>query len=237
MGTELAIIEASNFAIMTYENTKEVIETNLGSEKLKPSDLDCAKVPTGGGTSWTVPGIAGDETTKEIVGVIVYNKHVRAYWESKGTNGPPQCSSLDCIVGIGTPGGSCEKCPYAQFGSAVNDRGESGRGQACKQSRLLFVLREEDMLPIIVRVPPSSLDAIKKYMMRLTQKNIRYSGVLTRLSLDVEKNADGVKFAKIVPTLAGQLSKADADKFYNYGQSMRSVFDNVRVEDVEAAAA
>ena len=237
MGTELAIVEASNYAIMNVDNPSEVIEANLGTEQLKPYDLDFVKVPTGGGTSWTVPGIEGDETTKEIVGVIVYKKDIRAYWPNMGLNGPPQCSSLDCIIGIGDPGGPCKECPYSKFGSAVNDRGEAGRGQACKMSRLLFVLRPEDMLPIIVRVPPSSLEAIKKYMMRLTSKNIKYCGVMTRLSLDVEKNADGIKYAKIVPTVAGKLGVEEADKFFTYGQSMRSVFDSVRVKDVEEAAA
>lgn len=237
MGTELAVIETKNFSILSASNAAEVLAHNLGDEQIKPSDLDCAKVPSGGGSSWEIPSIDGVENTKEITGVIVWRKDVRAYWETKGVNGPPNCSSLDCITGVGDPGRSCAKCPFAKFGSSTNERGEPGRGQACKQSRLLFVIREGAMLPIIVRVPPASLDAVKKYMMRLTDKNLRYSGVVTRLSLAIEKNADGIKFATIVPTVAGKVSDEDAEKFFRYGESMRHVFEKVSVDDLDEAAA
>jgi hypothetical protein len=40
------------------------------------------------------------------------------------------CRSNDMKTGVGTPGGSCRACPYAQFGSA---RKGEGKGTACSE--------------------------------------------------------------------------------------------------------
>jgi hypothetical protein len=63
---------------------------------------------------------------------------------------------------MGKPGGDCHKCPLAQFGSAVDQKGQPGKGQACKSMRMLLFLRQDDMIPMIVNLPPTSLQNAKK---------------------------------------------------------------------------
>ena len=95
------------FAIMTMkkDGIKELMETNFGSEALSITDLPTITVPTGGGTSWTVPSIDGDVEVKELVGIIVYHRMTRTYWETSfdesGGGVFPDCFSLDSLHGIG----------------------------------------------------------------------------------------------------------------------------------------
>jgi len=93
---------------------------------------------------------------KELSGIIIAWRDTRAYWsvpmEESDGNMPPDCYSLDARTGEGEPGGNCHKCPNAEFGS-----GSKGEGQACKLVRQLFLVREDNLLPEIVHLPPSSL--------------------------------------------------------------------------------
>lgn len=235
MANELTVIDTTKYTLVNTEQGRlqNAIAANLGGETISPTDLDRAKVPTGGGTSWTIPGVSGDETTKEIVGVIVFSKMVKAYWPEAGSNNPPQCSSKDGRIGIGDPGGDCATCPFSQWGSK-----QGSKGKACKDSRLLFIMRPEDALPLVVSVPPSSLNAVKKYLLRLTAKWLPFHAVMTRLSLEIDKTAEGVKYSKIVPSAAGVLTPEHAEKFFEFGQSLRSIFDAVEAEHaVDADAA
>ena len=66
-------------------------------------EFDRVKIPSGGGLAFEVPGDDPDEPDmkKEIVGVIVDQHAVNAYWAVKysGQNNPPDCSSMDGKVG------------------------------------------------------------------------------------------------------------------------------------------
>jgi hypothetical protein len=194
MNTELTHVDPANFPALTGSNVSDLITQTLAGEPLTPTDLSRIKVPTGGGTSWTVPTASGDETHKELTGILVHVTRQRAYWpDATPTGEPPMCVSSDCVTGVGDPGGKCgtnanPACPHNQWGTAIKQDGSQGRGKACKETKMLFLLREERMLPDVVAVPPGSLQTAKKYLLKLCNEIKKpYFHVVTELTLTKTK--------------------------------------------------
>jgi hypothetical protein len=203
---------------------------NLAGDEVGIGDLDRVKVPAGGGTTWTVQGIDGEKQVKFLEGIIVHVARRRAYWESANPTGEqPDCSSTDCITGVGDPGGPCMSCPLNQFGTAVKQGGGSGsgRGKACKESTLLFLLRPGANLPEVVVVPPGSLKPVKQYRLKLT---LPYFSAITRLELEKVSNKDGIAYARIKPTLVGQLPPDSAAQVRNFAQALTGIFNSAGVD-------
>lgn len=229
------IVPVEEYQVMTFDKKElmEVIQENLQGVALSPSDLDVIKVPGGGATMWTVPTLDGEEDVKELTGVIVYWQNRRGYWsqsiEETGGGTPPDCSSEDGVYGIGTPGGECAKCPLAEFGTAKNGQ---GKGQACKQNILLFLVTDGDVLPKVVKVPPTSIAGIRKYFIRLAGKGVRYYGVQTTLTLVKEKN-DTYTYSKIEPKVAKVLSKEQMQFFKEYAESIKPALMQMKIEQSE----
>ncbi|MFH1553331.1 MAG: hypothetical protein ABII76_00445 [Pseudomonadota bacterium] len=204
----------------------EIAKANIGEgETLSPFDLPRVKVPTGGGLSWMVQAIDGEQAVKKITGIIVAWGDVRAYWpESFGSSVPPACSSTDNKTGEGEPGGSCRTCPHAQWGSAVNAAGVSTRGQACKSMRRLIVLQPESALPISVTLPPTSIKPCRMYFARLLSAKAPYWGAVTEITLEKATSRDGVDYARAtfaVASVDGEpalLAPEDAESVRRYGE-------------------
>ena len=88
---------------------REAVQTNVGEAGLSSSDFERIKVPSGGGTAWSVQGLDGEEMLKELSGIIIAWRDTRAYWsmsmeEAEGTM-PPDCYSMDARTGTGKPAG------------------------------------------------------------------------------------------------------------------------------------
>lgn len=232
--TAVATLDHDAYSIIQADagDVIQSIRDNMGGQQIKPSDLDRVKVPTGGSTTWTIPSIEGEKDAKTIDGAIIHKKLVRGYWPDSfdGQKNPPQCSSEDSITGIGNPGGACATCPCAQFGSKVDGKGLASAGQACKQMMLLFVIRPEDMLPIVISASPASLQNMKKYFLRLSSRGLAYYSVATSFALEKDKNAGGIVFSKIVPTMAGVWPKEVAAKFRDIGNKLRPILDSVQAD-------
>lgn len=211
-----------NYAVMkhTVEDLNNIISSNLGSADLGPSDLDKIKVPAGGGTTWSVPTLDGDQDTKNFDGVIVAWKDQRAYWKDSysGASNPPDCASDDGMDGVGEPGGTCKVCPFSQFESAVGDDGGKRAGQACKQVRLMAVIQQDDLVPLLLAAPPTSLGNLRKYFLRLSSRATPYYGVVTRFTLEKDKNVGGIEYSKICASAQGRLSDGELKKMEGYAQ-------------------
>ena len=235
-----AVATLEQYAVLKAdpEQIKAVIADNLGGTQVTEFDLDRVRVPAGGGRIWQIPGLDGDEDTKTVDGVIVAWREPRAYWtdgiDSTGGGTPPDCSAQDGQHGIGDPGGDCAKCPMAQFGSALKD-GKQARGQACKQTRLLVMVRPDDLLPLVVVAPPSSLRAVRHYFLRLASKGVPYHGVVTRLGLAEDKNKDGIKYSVIDPQVQTRLGKEEAERMKAYAAQLAPVFAKVAVDGADVA--
>jgi hypothetical protein len=194
---------------------REAMNANVGQAGLTANDLEQIKVPSGGGIAWAIPGLDGEESVKEVEGIIVGWRDIRAYWsvkmEDSSGNTPPDCHSVDARMGIGKPGGHCQSCSFAQFGS-----GPKGDGQACKLTRQLFLIRQDNFLPEIVNLPPSSLKAIRQYLLRLAAKGVPYYGVITKIALEKAKNPQGIIYSKAVFTSGGRLTPEHTQQAHEY---------------------
>ena len=232
--TSLAVINPDEFAVAKVEpgTLAEVLRENVGAHGFDEFDLDRVGMPSGGGLSFEVPTLGGVQPQQEIVGVIIGHGDRRAYWSrpyGDGESVPPDCSSMDAFTGVGTPGGSCAKCPMAAFGSKIKQGGAKGRGQACNQRKLLFVIRPTDTLPLVVSCAPTSIDAVKKYMLRLASAGKPAYGVVTKITLKQEKNADGIKYSSVQCEMVSELTAEQAVKFRQVAEAMRPFIGRVSI--------
>lgn len=203
--------------VKTDSPTVETLAANLDGQALTQFDLMRIKIPSGGGLAWEIPAADGGETpdtVKTWEGIVLATHMRRAYWREaySGAGSPPDCESMDCAIGVGDPGGSCKRCPFAQFGSAVNADGSQGAGQACKQIQLLFVYREVGLLPDVVALPPTSLKAWRSYTIHTCTKRLRapYWHVLTAFGLEKAQSKGGITYSKATFKSGGRLSPEQA---------------------------
>lgn len=228
MATDLAIIEKDYPVLVPGSKAAQLIAANTIGESIDVTDLDRIRVPAGGGLAWTVPTASGEDSVKNLEGVIVHVARRRAYWadpEPKGT--VPDCYSKDGVTGIGTPGGNCDSCPMNAFGTAVRPGGAAGRGKACKEMRLLFLLRPGENLPAVVVVPPGSLKGVKSYLLKLKAPFWR---LITRLTLTKAQSKDGIAYAQIKPEMVSDLGVEAAGPIKRFADQMRSLFEGVKVD-------
>lgn len=221
--TALTVIDPKSYAVLD-PNAESVamVGSNLAGESISEFDLDQVKTPSGGVTIWTVPTITGEENVDSIEGIIVHVAKRRQYWASTDPSGqPPDCHSRDMLRGIGNPGGDCEQCPHNEFGSSKKGGGGSGRGKACKETRAVFLVRPTDNLPIVVNFSPGSLKNLKQYLLKLPAP---YFQVITRLTLEKQKNADGIAYAQIRPTMVERLPAESVDRIREYAVALQKTF-------------
>lgn len=222
-GTELVPFEKYAVASFSQDDLREALEANLGGGQgvNLTQQLDRIKVPGSGGLQWTIPTLEGEEVTSEFTGVICEFKQVRTYWLTtfdENPNVPPDCTSDDTLRGIGirhpdqehASSQACASCPHAQWGSGKNG------GQACAENRLLFMLSPDDMLPYIVKLPPTSLKAAASYFMGLTRKGKPFYSVQTALTLERTKNDGGIDYSEVRFKKVADLSPEDAAKVKAY---------------------
>ena len=238
---QLAVADIGSFSLMQADikQTVAVLRENLASG-MSEFDLDRVTVPAGGGTVWSIPGLEGNVNSEIVSGVIIYYKDPRAYWresfDESGGGTPPDCSSATGDFGIGDPGGACARCPLAAFGTARKGEKE-GRGQACKQMRQLFMLTADSIIPLVVTAPPTSLKAIKNFMLRLAGKSLPYYAVTVELRLTGTKNKDGIKYSQIEPRVTGRLSEMQLKMVQEYRAAVVGNLNTVEVTAADAQAA
>ena len=201
------LVKAENFAIVPMsEDIAQMLTEELDGMGQVP--FDAVKIPSGGGLSFELSGDDPDnpETAQTLTGVIVHHHPVNVYWEHDfdGAGGLPDCSSPDGKHGLNAKTGEvldCATCPYNQFGSG------KGNSKACKNTHRVYLLRENEPLPILLTLPPTSLRAFKDYLAkRLIMKGKRSTDVLTSIKLKREKNADGIAYSACVFTKTGDLT-------------------------------
>ena len=201
------IEENSNNFIALQNNSLEIICDNLKNQPLSTQLFDVVKSPSGGITSFSVPGLSGDDMEKELTGIILEYTTPRAYWDTpdpiEGT--PPVCFSFDSLVSH--DGKACNRCPYNDFGS--KDGGETN-AKACKESINIFLLRPDNIMPIIVRVPVSSKLIFQKYMTRLIGKMLPLTAIVTKISLEKATSNGGKPYAKYIFEAVNTLNMEEA---------------------------
>jgi hypothetical protein len=230
------VVTESNFIAFT-ENAHGIIAENLKGQQMSYQMFDVVKSPSGGSTAFSVPGVSGDEPEKELVGIILDYNTPRAYWDTpdpkEGT--PPICFSRDSVTSH--EGKACATCQFNDFGSKD---GESN-AKACKESVSILLLRPDNIMPIIVRVPVTSKLLFNKYATRLVGQLIPISSVVTKITLEKVQNKGGQPYAKYNFEMVERLEDDDdAANAKAFGQKFTEflnidTIDNIDTELAETA--
>ena len=210
--TALTVVESNYIALSN--NALDIISDNLKNQPLTHQLFDVVKSPSGGATVFAIPGLSGEEAAKDLTGIILDYTTPRAYWDTpdpiEGT--PPVCYSRDSVVSH--EGKSCAECVYNDFGSKDGD----SKAKACKESVEILLLRPDNIMPIIVRVPVTSKLLFLKYATRLIGQMIPISGVVTRISLEKATSKGGKPYALYNFEAVGSLAPKEASAAKLFGQ-------------------
>lgn len=185
------ISNTNNYTALKDFNLAEALTSELGGMDIS---FDRVSIPAAGGQAFEVPGELPGETdmVKDFSGVILFHHPMFTYYRERfsGGNNAPDCGSYDGNVGVGNPGGVCATCPLNQFGS-----GENG-GKACKNKRRIYVLREGELIPILLVLPTGSMKEFSVYVKRLLAKGKKSNSVVTKFSLKKVTNASGIAYSQ-----------------------------------------
>ena len=223
-GAEL-LTPADSGYIALSSNALDIIRDNLKSQPLSLDLFDVVKSPSGGSTVFSVPGLSGDEAERELTGIVLDFTTPRAYWDTpdpvEGT--PPKCMSVNSI--ISADGKACAHCVYNDFGSKDGD----SNAKACKESVLLFLLRPDNILPLLVRVPVTSKARFLKYTARLAGSLTPISGVVTKITLERATSKGGKPYALFRFEAVSKLSPDEAAKARSYARQFREIVNTAEL--------
>lgn len=187
--TELAVV--NNYTALKDFNLADAIMSEMSGMSIS---FDRVSVPAAGGLAFELPGELPGETdmAKEFKGVILFHHPMFTYYREgyTGGNNPPDCGSYDGVYGVGDPGGRCDKCPLNQFGSDPNG------GKLCKNKRRLYILREGELIPILLTLPAGSVKEFSVYVKRLLAKGKKSFSVVTKFSLKKATNSGGIAYSQ-----------------------------------------
>jgi hypothetical protein len=68
------------------------------------------------------------------------------------------------------------------------------------------MLRGTSMLPEVVSLPPTSLNAVRQYFLKLTTQGVPYHHHMVRIELEKAQNAQGKVYGKAVMKFVRKLS-------------------------------
>ena len=130
----------------------------------------------------------------------------KIYYEgsyTEGSDDAPKCFSID---GVKPDPGSeeqqcatCAACPKNVWGSKVTEQGN--KTKACSDSRRLAVVPYPDIKneayggPLLLRVPPASLQELDSYNRELQRLGYPYNAVVTKITFDHEVAFPKLKFS------------------------------------------
>lgn len=205
-GTELATVSPSNYALLRLDKTvlTEALAENIGPEGLSPQDLPKVTNPSGAKGMFTISGASGDEAFKALEGIIVAWQAERVWFEKafgESSGDPPACVGHVNASGYmeGNPGVNgnkdCANCPKAEF--------ELGP-ERCIERRVVLLLRENSIFPVVLTITPSGLRVFKQYGMSLSNEldpetgiPLRHWQVVSRFELEKDTSANGIEYQKI----------------------------------------
>lgn len=243
--TELAPIDT-----FTIANRYEGMDPDLLAElQDELGDLDAEngiacrqiKIPAGGGLAYEVQGEEEDEVEymKEITGVIIFTHRMNGFWPGKfgagdsGEDKIPVCSSMDGKTGLWRDTGevrNCENCPMNQFGSTTDEKGNQGKGKACKNMRRLYMMLDGDPNVYLLSVPPTSIKDVNRQLVKIMgSKGIPYTGLIVSLRLEKATNGNGVAYSKVLIEKKGLLPPAVSAQAKELRRQVKEQYQNLAV--------
>ena len=223
------MIPMNSYTALKDFNLAEAMASELSGMDVS---FDRVTIPAAGSTAFELPGEMPGETeaAKEFTGVILYHHPMFTYYRERftGGNNAPDCGSYDGVTGTGNPGGSCGHCPLNQFGS-----GENG-GKACKNKRRIYILREGELIPILLTLPSGSMRDFSVYVKRLLAKGKKSSSVVTKFSLQKATNANGIVYSKAQFAVDRALTPEEIPYIASMVEQVKSFATRVNYDDASA---
>lgn len=250
-----ALAVADSFQIVNrYEGIDPELMAELQDElsDLDPeSGITCRqiKVPGSGGLAFEVQGEDENdaEPMKQIDAVIVFTHRVSAYWPGTYGSGDdaakiPVCSSMDGKMGINTSTGEitpCENCPYNQYGTGTDEKGNPSRGKACKNMRRIYMMMDGDPNLYLLSVPPTSIKDINKQLAKILASGTPYTGMIVSFTLEKTKNGNGTPYSKVLVKKSGLLPPAIAAQVVQLRGEIKKQYQSLAItlDDYTAAPA
>lgn len=244
MSTALSTQTRNDYvALAENSDVGEIVRANLGEgEAFDVSLLTRVKVPSGGGTTWTIPTVEGDENAKVLEGAFLHWSKQGLLWpheepvegdqpilvsydlETAELRGPIPAELNDTLERF-----RLSDTTYDWRGLAADNgpfgygTGKSGHGKRVKEQRLVVLLRKGDIMPTVVTVPPGSLKNFAKLMFGMTNFQLPYWKTAVRLTLEKATSRGGQPFAKIAFSVAGRLDPETADMLRRlYGSKLEA---------------
>ena len=218
--------------------TKEELAGDIDGLQL---GFQCVKIPSGGQLQFELTGEDPDnpDYTKYLEGVIVYSHNANAYWptgEDYDDNTPPSCQSTDGKVGYGCPGGLCADCPNNRYGS---DTKGTGKGKACKNQRIIYLLRNGEAMPIQLSLSPTSIRPYTDFVnASFVSRRRGVCGSVVQIGLKKKSNGKDdysvATFKRLYDFNGEELARVRA-----YANSFKEQIELIltqRAEDIEAEA-
>jgi len=192
--TELAVQE--NYGFLALANTD--FATDIG-EVLDGLGVTFGKIKISAGEFEVPNEDGGADSVKEYSAVILTNHPVNMYYKSayNGGSAPPDCGSFDGKIGIGDPGGECEKCHLNQFNTAVGSDGKPGKGKACKNRQRVYVLREGELFPMVFGLPTGSLTTFRAFLLAQLSKGRKPWHHVTKFSIKKAISSEGKPYSQV----------------------------------------
>ena len=193
------------------------------------------KIPAGGVLQFELP--TGDpqhpDYSPTLTGVILYNHASCAYWpegDEYNDDVPPLCSSVDGKQGYGEPGGTCATCTLSQFGSASN-----GRGKACKNMRVLYLLRSGEFMPLAINLSPTSISPFREFLNQgFVFRNRATYGSLVEIGLKRQTNPEGKDYSVATFKRLGDFHGDQLAAVRKYALSFREQIRGMNRQRIEA---
>ena len=193
------------------------------------------KIPAGGTLQFEMPSDDPDnpDYEKNLVGVILHNHATCAYWPAGSDyddDTTPLCSSVDGKQGYGEPGGVCEACALSQFGSASN-----GRGKACKNMRVLYLLRSGEFMPLAINLSPTSISPFREFLNKgFVFRNRATYGSLVEIGLKRQTNPEGKDYSVATFKWLGDFHGEQLAAVRKYALSFREQIRGMNRQRIEA---
>jgi hypothetical protein len=228
--TELTVVDAATYLALTKNKAlTEAMETNLDGKTMRPDQLLNISMPSGGVTVFSWEDLQGTETAATLTGILAHVQLLGILWPYEmqaGEQQPvlitkdlekayinPLCDDFgeidqDELLSYQQEDGSLNwpELPWNQWGSTSHN----SRGKRAKEYRRLYLLREKDLFPIVLRISPASIKPFKKYSQQLTRSGIPHHHSVTEVGLKAASSG-GNKYAEATFRLLGVLSQEHGD--------------------------
>jgi len=192
-------------------------------------DLPRVKWPSKDAMLWTLMTPEGPKALEYLTGILVYFKEGFDFWShpfGAEESGPPECSSNDGRTGVGTPGGSCQQCPWFQWGSRtqIDTANPESNAKACRHSTRMFLMMTGSTMPTLIQAPPTSVKAIRKYSLALAGTSMFYFGVESYLGIQ-PKQAGNFTIAELVLQMGRVLTNEQLRESYKLWATFRAMYE------------